>query len=37
MRHTVITMIASLLAMSTTTVAQQNPMPGKDGNSYGTV
>ena len=34
MRHTVITMIASLLAMSTTTVAQQNPMPGKDGNKY---
>ena len=34
MRHTVITMIASLLAMSTTTVALQNPMPGKDGNKY---
>ena len=34
MRHTVITMIASLLAMSTTTVAQQNPMSGKDGNKY---
>lgn len=34
MRHTVITIIASLLAMSTTIVAQQNPMPGKDGNKY---
>ena len=34
MRHTVITMIASLLAMSTTAIAQQNPMPGKDGNKY---
>ena len=27
-------MIASLLAMSTTAIAQQNPMPGKDGNKY---
>lgn len=34
MRHTVITITASLLAMSTTTVAQQNPMPGEDGNKY---
>ena len=34
MRHTVMALIASLFAMNTTALAQQNPMPGKDGNKY---
>ena len=34
MKHTVMTLIASLLAMSTTAIAQQTTMPGSDGNKY---
>lgn len=34
MKRTVITMIASLFAMGTTAIAQQNPIPGADGNKY---